>query len=242
MFEQTFIEPISGGKKPASILASVAVQLLSLCLLIVAPLLYTAELPGHMLKGFLVAPPVPRAASRESEQPMHRTPESRPRLLNIRQLSSRPVISRRPEVRTEAAPDVESAGIAGGSNDLAMPGVIGSTPEASAPPPAAVETKSSAKDVPVRVGGRTQEANLIRKLIPAYPPLAKAARVQGTVEFTALISKDGNIEHLQLIRGHPLLVEAAKEAVLQWKYRPTLLNGLPVEVVTDITVNFTLSQ
>jgi protein TonB len=66
--------------------------------------------------------------------------------------------------------------------------------------------------------------------------------VQGTVKFTATISKDGNIENLQLVSGHPLLVNAAKEAVLQWKYKPTLLNGEPVEVITEIIVNFTLSQ
>jgi TonB family protein len=95
---------------------------------------------------------------------------------------------------------------------------------------------------PQRIGGNVMEANLLRKVQPIYPPLAKSARVQGTVEFTATISKEGNIENLQLVRGHPLLVNAAKEAVLQWKYRPTMLNGSPVEVITDIIVNFTLSQ
>jgi protein TonB len=78
--------------------------------------------------------------------------------------------------------------------------------------------------------------------MPVYPPLAKATRVQGMVEFTALISKDGRIENLQLVHGHPLLVNAARAAVEQWRYRPTLLNGQPVEVVTDIIVNFTLTQ
>jgi protein TonB len=94
----------------------------------------------------------------------------------------------------------------------------------------------------VRVGGQVAEANLIRRVQPVYPPLAKSARVSGTVEFTAVISKEGNIENLQLVRGHPLLVNAAREAVLQWNYKPTLLNGQPVEVVTSIIVNFTLSQ
>jgi protein TonB len=94
----------------------------------------------------------------------------------------------------------------------------------------------------MRVGGQVMEANLIHKVTPMYPPLAKSARVQGTVEFTATISKEGTIENLQLVRGHPLLVNAAKEAVLQWRYRPTMLNGQPVEVITDIIVNFTLSQ
>ena len=87
-----------------------------------------------------------------------------------------------------------------------------------------------------------QEANLIHKVMPVYPPLAKSARVQGTVEFTAIIGKDGAIRELKLVRGHPLLVNAAKQAVEQWRYKPTLLNGQAVDVITDIVVNFTLSQ
>jgi len=87
-----------------------------------------------------------------------------------------------------------------------------------------------------------QQANLIKQPKPVYPPLAKAARVQGTVKFQATISKDGTIENLQLLSGPPLLVQAAMQAVQQWQYKPTLLNGDPVEVITTIDVNFTLSQ
>src|SRR5207237_8711763 len=117
-------------------------------------------------------------------------------------------------------------------------GVTGGGPGPPPPPP----PPNKAPAGPQRIGGNVAKANLIRKVQPVYPPLAKSARVQGTVEFTATISKDGNIENLVLVRGHPLLVNAAKEAVLQWKYRPTLLNGQPVEVITDIIVNFKLSQ
>jgi protein TonB len=118
--------------------------------------------------------------------------------------------------------------------------VLGGVPGAPPPPP---PPPAKAKPTgPQRIGGQVAEANLIRKIAPAYPPLAKSARVQGTVKFTATISKEGNIENLQLVSGHPLLVNAAKEAVLQWKYKPTLLNGEPVEVITEIIVNFTLSQ
>jgi protein TonB len=94
----------------------------------------------------------------------------------------------------------------------------------------------------IRVGGNVQQANLIRKITPIYPPLAKQARIQGTVRFTAIIGKDGSIQNLQLVSGHPLLVPAAQDAVRQWLYRPTLLNGEPVEVITQIDVNFTLNQ
>jgi periplasmic protein TonB len=85
------------------------------------------------------------------------------------------------------------------------------------------------------------EANLLHKVQPVYPPLAREARVQGAVELRAIISKAGTIENLIVVRGHPMLARAALEAVKQWRYRPYLLNNEPVEVETDITVNFLLS-
>lgn len=94
----------------------------------------------------------------------------------------------------------------------------------------------------IRVGGNVQATNLIQKVTPVYPAEAKAARIQGVVRFTATISKDGSVEQLDLVSGHPLLVPAARDAVLQWRYRPVLLNGNPVEVVTQIDINFTLSE
>jgi len=94
----------------------------------------------------------------------------------------------------------------------------------------------------VRVGGNVQAAMAIRAPKPSYPPLAKQARIQGVVRLNAIIGKDGTIQDLKAASGHPLLVPAALEAVKQWLYKPTLLNGEPVEVVTVIDVNFTLSQ
>jgi protein TonB len=92
------------------------------------------------------------------------------------------------------------------------------------------------------VGGNVTAANLIKQVKPLYPPLAKAARVQGVVKFEAKISKEGTIQDLKLVSGPPLLVQAALQAVQQWVYKPTLLNGEAVEVLTTIDVNFTLSQ
>ena len=94
----------------------------------------------------------------------------------------------------------------------------------------------------IRVGGNVQAAKLIKQPKPVYPPLAKQARIQGMVRFNAVIGQDGTIQNLTLVSGHPLLVPSATEAVRQWVYQPTLLNGEPVEVVTQIDVNFTLSQ
>jgi TonB family protein len=92
----------------------------------------------------------------------------------------------------------------------------------------------------VRIGAGVAEANLIKRVEPTYPALALSARVQGLVEFNAVIGEDGAVKRVQLVRGHPLLINAAKAAVLQWKYRPTLLNGNPVSVTASVIVNFTL--
>jgi TonB family protein len=85
-----------------------------------------------------------------------------------------------------------------------------------------------------------QPPSLVSKVEPVYPPLAKQARIRGTVQFTAIIGKDGRVQDLQLVSGHPLLVAAAQVAVKQWVYKPTLFNGEPVEVVTRVDVNFVL--
>ncbi len=93
----------------------------------------------------------------------------------------------------------------------------------------------------IRVGGNVQSAKLVHKVTPVYPPLARQARVQGTVRFAALLGKDGRVQGLFAESGHPLLVDAAMQAVREWTYQTTLLNGNPVEVLTAIDVNFTLA-
>lgn len=94
----------------------------------------------------------------------------------------------------------------------------------------------------IRVGGNVQQANLIQKMTPAYPADAKEARIQGVVQLSVVIGKDGTVQNVDLISGHPLLATTAIDAVRQWVYKPTLLNGNPVEVITQVDVNFTLSQ
>jgi periplasmic protein TonB len=135
-------------------------------------------------------------------------------------------------------------GVPGGVAGGVLGGIIGGVPSAAPPPPpppVKVEEKKAAPQR-IRVGGNVQAAMTIRAPKPAYPPLAKQARIQGVVRLNAIIGKDGSIQDLKAASGHPLLVPAALEAVKQWLYKPTLLNGEPVEVVTVIDVNFTLSQ
>jgi protein TonB len=140
-----------------------------------------------------------------------------------------------------------SAGVVGGipggmPGSGVLGGLLGGLP-AAAPPPKPAAPPPPPKPVgPQRIGGNVQAANLINAVKPVYPPLAKMARQQGTVKFEATISKDGTIEDLKVVSGPPLLIPAAMEAVKQWKYKPTLLNGDPVEVLTTIDVNFSLSN
>jgi TonB family protein len=95
---------------------------------------------------------------------------------------------------------------------------------------------------PLHVAADVQAANILKKVVPTYPPLAKQARIQGKVVFAAIIGRDGAIQSLQLISGHPLLAPGAMEAVKQWLYKPTMVNSQPVEVATQIEINFTLSD
>ena len=130
-------------------------------------------------------------------------------------------------------------------------GIVGGLPPAAPASVRPVATPASTSNAPaasgdapqtIRVGGNVQSANLIYQVRPVYPPLAKQARIQGTVKFNALIGADGSVKNLQALSGHPLLVQAALESVKEWLYKPTLLNGNPVEVITVIDVNFTLTQ
>lgn len=101
---------------------------------------------------------------------------------------------------------------------------------------------ASQKPAPVFRRSNILEGSLIRRVEPPYPPLARSARVQGSVVLFAMISTAGTIENLRVLSGHPLLVGAAVVAVKQWRYRPYILNGEPIEVETEITVNFVLGN
>jgi TonB family protein len=122
------------------------------------------------------------------------------------------------------SPSAPTGGLTGGvQGGVVAPRDAGSTPQR------------------IRVGGNVESANLLAKVNPVYPPLAKQARIQGVVHLTTIIGADGAVQNLEVISGHPLLVQAAIEAVKQWVYKPTLLNGNPVEVITQVDVNFTLA-
>jgi periplasmic protein TonB len=108
-------------------------------------------------------------------------------------------------------------------------------------PPPIIPRAPAPKATPLRVS-EMSEGDLVHKVLPAYPPLARSARIQGQVILQATISAQGTIENLRVLYGHPMLVPAAIEAVRQWRYRPYILNHEPVEVETQITVNFSLGN
>ena len=125
-------------------------------------------------------------------------------------------------------------GVGGNGDPRGVDGLFDRAPHAILPavqPPAVI--------APLRISN-ISEGNLIRKVQPAYPSLARSARIQGSVVLQAVISKEGTIENLRVLTGHPMLVPAAIEAVSQWRYRPYILNNVPIEVETQITVNFWL--
>ncbi|MGA9529674.1 MAG: energy transducer TonB [Terriglobales bacterium] len=135
-----------------------------------------------------------------------------------------------------AAPDLREIGVSGGTG-LRGSGILNSVgdprPILSAPPPVPSH--------PLRIS-HWAEGNLVYRVQPTYPVLARAARIQGTVQLRAVISRMGTIENLTVLNGHAMLVTAAVDAVRQWRYRPYVLNGEPIEVETEITVNFTLGR
>ncbi len=136
----------------------------------------------------------------------------------------------------------------GASPVLALPAVTipAVYPAPAAPTPATATPAPARESVPavrqVTVASNLQAGNLIKKVPPAYPEFAKSTRIQGTVRFAAVIGRDGKIQNLKFVSGPSPLAQAAMDAVKQWAYKPTVLNGIPVEVLTQIDVNFTLSQ
>src|SRR5438094_7255197 len=251
MFEQTFVDGVGKTNRVWTVMLSFIGQVLLIGVFILLPMIYFDALPRTQLTSFLVAPPPPPPPPPPPAAAVVKMVKVIPRQFDAgRLMAPKSVPKNIAMIKEEELPPPSASagvvggvpgGVPGGTPGGVIGGIIGSVPTAAPPPPPPpVEQKKA--PTRIRVGGQVQAANLIRQPKPVYPPLAKQARIQGTVRFNALIGKDGTIQNLTLISGHPLLVPSAEEAVKQWLYRPTLLNGEPVEVATVIDVNFTLSQ
>ncbi len=244
MFEDSLIE--SGNKLKTKRLSTTILSFFGqfglLGILILIPLIYTDALPKQQLMTFLVAPPPPPPPPPPpAAAPVRVVKQIQSDIING-QLRTPTKIPEKVQMikEEEAPPPVMGSGVVGGvpggvpggSMGGVIGGIIGST--TAAVPRVATPQR-------VRVSQGVSTGLLIRKVTPNYPPLARQARIQGQVVLQAEISKDGTIQNLQLISGHPMLAPAAIEAVKQWRYKPYLLNGEPVAVETQVVVNFSLS-
>ena len=217
---------------------SIAIHAIVLLAVVVVPLLTSEELPEptSVVKAFFVEPaaapppppPPPPPAPRPQTQPR---PVSTP--VPTENKFQAPIETPE-EVKPEEGIDlgVEGGvpgGVEGGVPGGVVGGVVGGLPDAPPPPQA------------VRVGGQIKEPKKLKNVNPSYPDIAKQARVQGVVILECTIIPQGKVTDVKVLRGIPLLDSAAIEAVKQWVYSPTLLNGVPVPVIMTVTVNFRLS-
>lgn len=245
MFEDSLIESggrLGGKRRGATTVLSFVLQALLLGVLILIPLIYTEALPKQQLMTFLVAPPPPpppppppaaapvvkvQKIVSEIDQGELRTPTKIPEKVKMVKEEETP-----PTAGIGGVVGGVPGGVPGGQMGGVIGGIISSTP---------VPVPKVATPQRVRVSQGVSQGLLIHQVKPTYPPLARQARIQGTVVLQALIAKDGTIQNLHVVSGHPMLAPAAVDAVKQWRYKPYFLNGEPVEVETQITVNFTLS-
>ena len=251
MFDR-FIDSREEGttsKTSMTLMVSVTIHVALIVSAMVLPLLLPETVTGAIQRlSFLVAPPLPPAPP-SAPQPAA-TARRIPGEVVVDALQIPVEVPEEILIGMDEAPPLDSlmpgitggvpGGIPGGVPDGIIDGVIMGAPASMDPlplPPAPPQVKLPQR---VRVGGSLQHAILIRQVRPRYPPLALQARIQGTVILEAIIGQQGSVKNLRVIGGHPLLIERALEAVRRWRYKPTLLNGVPVEVITRITVRFNM--
>jgi len=251
MFEQSLIVDAVSRRNPWSFAASITVQSLLVAAALVVPLLHVAKLdtkqpdvwflPRTLKPQEQVKPVATREQSSTSTAVLRVDRVFRPFQWPSKipdHVATGPDLPGAPEIA------IGTSGNGGPVVDIGvgLPGpVVASVLLVPPPEPKPHVQKPAAPVAPLQVGTGVQSAKLVFGPRPAYPPLAKQARISGTVHLAAHIAADGHIQGLQVISGHPMLVQAALDAVRQWNYKPTLLNGEPVEVLTEIMVNFTLN-
>jgi periplasmic protein TonB len=240
MFEDSLVESSNRLKtrRGVTTLFTFSVQMVVICILILIPLIYTEALPKSQMMTFLVAPPPPPPPPPPPAAPV-KVVKIETEVINnqLRQPTKIPEKVRM--IKEEEAPQVASAGVMGGVPGGvpggSMGGVLGGIVSASSLPPKVAPPQK------VRVSSGVATGLKIAGPTPVYPAIAKTARIQGTVVLEATISKAGTIENLRAVSGPPMLYQAAIDAVRQWRYKPYLLNGEPVEVGTTVNVIFNLS-
>ncbi len=224
---------------------SLTMQFLALGIAMLIPLMFTDVLPTQQLVTFLVAspppppPPPPAVVQAAAVKPIATE------MVSGRLVAPTKIPDKIRMIKEDAAPPPSTfgvpggvvGGVAGGQLGGVLGGIINDSHiRAVVAAPVPVPAKR------LRISEGISAGRLIDRVEPEYPRIAKAARVQGVVELSAWITKEGTIERLTVVSGHPLLAKAAVDAVKQWRYKPYLLNGVPIEVETTVNVIFSLSR
>ncbi len=245
MFEKVLLETNRSiqSRQRSATLVSFILQAVIVVTIAVIPLLVTQALPTKELTTMLVAPPPPAPPP---PPPAARAATPKAPVVKVNQVTLNALraptqipktVDMKPEMAaaTPTAPTMAGVmgGVPGGVQGGTVGGVLGGVLNSgnSLPP----------KPNLVRVSQGVTEGLLVHKVTPQYPPAAKQQRVQGTVVLKAVIGKDGRVENIQPEQGSPLLIAAAVNAVKQWRYKPYVLNGNPVNVETTVTVNFRMN-
>ena len=240
MFQQSILSD-EESRRPWTFGVSLLAQALFIAIAVLIPLLAKPMLPALNAAMVSLQPPKPPRAT--APPPPQRIAAVRPQQFStvLRQPAQMPA---RAAVIVDTPPNVgvDRNGVvgAGPGPGSATAGIFAAAPPVKPPPPPVAEPEEPAQ--PIRVGSAVQAARIVRRVLPVYPPLARSAGISGVVRVQAIIAVDGSIAELNVISGHPLLINAATDAVQQWRYRPTVLNGKPVPVDTQIDVNFTLGR
>jgi len=232
----------SRARNPWAAVGSLAVQIALLLAAVVIPLLHIEPLPKKQTLTMLYLTPPPAAGPRVAKfraptsTPYTRTSETIPSpIKRMQELPPAPVEP------TEEVVGGVPGGVPGGVVGGTLGGALGEALGAAHSVPVLAKTPEPAPVKRIRVASRVAEANLIHDVPPQYPPDAGRARIEGTVVLMAVIGKDGTVQDVRVESGLPILAQAAINAVKQWRYRPYMIEGEPVEVDSRITINFTLS-
>jgi protein TonB len=250
MFEGAFVENGGGPRRSWSLAVSLLAQSLLIAVAVLIPLLATNTLPAQQWVDLLLEPPPPAAAPKPRTPERPRQAQPKPQRADDSAFRTPAVIPEKVALLTDAEDQrrndegiERAAGVVGGLPGGIPGGMLALQKrplEVKPPPdPAPPQPRDPAPPL-VEVGGKVQAAKLLQRVEPVYPPIARQARISGTVRLEAIIAADGRIRELKVISGHPLLVQSALDAVRQWRYQPTLLNNTTVEVLTHIDVNYTL--
>lgn len=251
LFEDSLLEASSGQRKrrTCTTLLACVLQCLLVGVLILIPLWFTDVLPKQQLLTFLEAPPPPpppppAAPAQKAVRVVKVTSDiANGQLRTPGRIPAKVQMIKEDDATPPTISEGVVGGVPGGVPGGQIGGVIGGIISSNSSL-AAVPTLSKPAAMPrrVRISQGVSRGLLVYRIEPPYPVLAQKAHIQGTVVLTALIDKEGIIQDLQVVSGHPLLAPAAIEAVKHWRYKPFLLNGQPVGVETSVTVNFRFSE